>query len=275
VARAVPSYLTTADIQSPSIRYTWDDWNIRAIEEPLDGELIKALETVSLRATLAYAIGSAEWLVYRFMPLLKDRAPWDFLEVAWAMMIDHHYSNYGTGTGWAEYADESDWAGPIKGPIHRALVVVESALQEVSWHAREGLGGYLTYVATAAAQVNKLTLHVLPDAAPYRRWSAQVVARLAALYPVVEGDELGDVVPPEGIDPSRPFDPRRSEELVNAYLRRLDPKSNPFLSPPEAMLQVVEGDEPFAGTPYVFSIEGDRAARHSHGSGDPHAGHQH
>jgi len=164
------------------------------------------------------------------MPLQPDTAPWSFIEAAWAMMIDHHYSNYGKGTGWAEYAGE-EWVGAIKGPINRALVVVESALQEVGWHGHDNPRPYLKYVATAAAQVNKLTQHVVADAAAYWQWSDQVVEQLKVFYPLIDGDELGDVVPAEAIDPSNPFEPpsRRIGECISGE-PRLD--NQPIPQPP-------------------------------------------
>lgn len=261
MSRPIPSYLSTLPVPSNLIRYTWDDWSIEAIEEPLDQELIKAIEKLPRRAGLAYCIGSGEWLVQRLSPFLADEAPWLFLEACWAMLIDHHYSNYGDGTGWAEYADEQ-WGGAIKGPVNRAMLIVESAILEVQWHLRPEPGSYARYVATAAAQVNKLTQHVLEDRTAFQRWSEQIISRLQSLYPLEAGDNLGDVVPPEVVDPLAQFDPLRTESLVNAYLAGLNWTTNPFLSPPHAMVEIIEDDIAFQGKPYRFEIEADRKGRH-------------
>jgi hypothetical protein len=262
MSREVPSYILAASVQATAIRYTWDDWNVRSAEQPLDIELIRVLETLPLRTTVAYAIGSAEWLVYRFLPLVQDNAPWAFLEASWAMMIDDHYTNYGDATGWAEYS-QHDWAGAIKGPVKSALLAVESGLEELAWHAPEHPPNYLKYMARLAGQINALTQHVLPDATAYRQWSGQVIERLKAVYRLIEGDEIGDVVPPQAVDPSFPFKPERTEELVNVYLKGLDYTKNPFLSSPDAMTEVIEDDQPFVGTPYVFDIATDRTSRHA------------
>jgi hypothetical protein len=258
--RRLPSYLSMLAAPSEVIRYQWDDWNIEAVEEPVDAKLVESLEKLPRRATLAYAIGSAEWLVHRLLPFVPDKAPWSFLEAAWAMLVDHHYSNYGDGTGWAEYSND-EWCGAIKGPVSRALTIVECAIQEVHWHLDPEPGSYAHYVAAAAAQVNKLTEHVLEDSQDYRQWSDQVIKRLRTHFPLLTADNMGDVVPAEALDSSQAFDPNRIEQLVNAFLASLDWKTNPFLSSPDAMKEVVDDDNSFEGTPYVFDIEADRAKR--------------
>jgi hypothetical protein len=279
----VPRYLSDAGVQVVSIRYTWDDWNIKAVEEPLDEALVERLVHLSQRAILAFAIGSAEWLVYRLLDLLDDdRAAWEFLEAAWAMCIHVRYSGYGQGSGWAEYvtADPDDeqtvperWNGPIKGPVNRALTVLESAIQELAWHGREDPAAYSRYVARGAARVHKLALHVLADPGPYQDWVQRVLARLEQIYPVKAGDELGDIVPREALDPDGAFDPKLTEALVKAFLARTS-RSNPFLSDSAAMLENIEDDEDFEGVPYVFDIEADRARRAAgHGLGPE--GHRH
>lgn len=281
---SVPEYLAESSVQDESIRFVWDDWKIEQVEEPLDGAMVQRLANMSQRAILAFAIGSAEWLVFRFLRLIEDRAPWEFLEAAWAMMIHVRYSGYGKGTGWAEYAtpDSDDgesvpprWTGPVKGPVGRALTVLESAIQELAWHGVEQPEQYSLYVARGAARVHKLALHVMRDRAdPYLVWVERVLQRLETTYPVVRGDELGDVVPRDAINPDLDFDVDQVELLVNAYLSDVD-MANPFLSDPVAMLEPIEDDPGFVGTPYVYSLTLDRAARKAAAHRDDDAGHRH
>ena len=281
---SIPRYLSESGVQSPEIRYVWDDWNLEQVEEPLDDALVQRLAQMSQRAILAFATGSAEWVVYRFLKLDKEPAPWDFIEAAWAMAIHVRYSGYGKGTGWAEYVtpDEDDgesvpvrWTGPVKGPVSRVLTVLESAIQELAWHGTESPVEYSLYVARGASRIYKLALHVMADEShPYMRWVTSVLQRLEATYPVASGDELGDVVPREALDPGAEFHVDRIEALVTAFLAGAN-RANAFLSDPAGMLEPIEDDADFPGTPYIFSLEEDRAARHAAVRGHGAGGHRH
>ena len=282
----IPKHLRDSGVQSPTIRHTWDDWQLAQVEEPLDDALVQRLARLSQRAILAFATGCAEWVAYRFALLDDDPAPWQFLEAAWAMQVHVRYSGYGKGTGWAEFAapddDDGDsvqarWTGPVQGPISRVLIVLESAIQELAWHGAEDPAAFSQYVARSAARIHKLAQHVMPsDVNTFDPWVATVLARLEASFPVVPGDELGDVVPREALDLESDFQIERTEMWVNNFLAHAD-RANPFLSDPPAMLEPIEDDADFIGTPYVFDLRADRAARQASAAGHVHggAGHDH
>ena len=70
-----PHYIDRARIDSPSVRFTWDEWNVRATYEPVDERLVESLMKLSRRANCAFTIAIAEWIVYRFRSLDRDPAP--------------------------------------------------------------------------------------------------------------------------------------------------------------------------------------------------------
>jgi hypothetical protein len=272
----VPAYLVESGVQTQAARFKWDEWKLKDIEEPYDEVLIERLATCfSQRAILAVGLGSAEWLVYRFMALNNDPAPWDYLEAAWAMMVHYRYSNYGNGTGWIEHAEGSadPWEGAVRGPVTRALTIVQSTIQELAWHGPQNPAEYSRYAARSMATVHRLALHVMEHPAPYSHWMSAALDRLQKTCPLVPGDEVGDVVPRSALNPSEPFEARRIQELVDGFLRHLDPNANPFLSDVEGMMQHIEDDEEpdFPGTPYRFSLALDREVRKAAaaGSGQP------
>ena len=249
---SVPNYIHMAKIQDNSILYAWDDWDDQG-EEPLDEDLVARLEGLSQRATLAFMCGTAEWIVHRLARLCDDPAPSDYLETAWAMLVDVRYCGYGSGTWWQEYAME-EWVGPVKGPLGRALDRLEIAMQQLAWEKENP--------SDRATMLSNLTLYVMTDSAPYRRWREQVLKRLKLLYPRDPEDELGDVVPRQAVDPKFDFKIEQTEFLINEFLSKLDHRSNIFLSSPEGMLEDYDDeDEGFNGTPYIFDIEADRKAR--------------
>jgi hypothetical protein len=258
---SVPNYLIAADIQDDSIRYLWDDWNLDQAEEPIDEALVARLVRISQRAVLAFACGSAEWIVYRFAQLQDDPNPWNYLEAAWAMIIHSKYCGEGSAVGWQEYSTEG-WEGPIKGPIRRSLALLESEIQELAWHGKNNLAEYSAYIASIAANISTLAVHVMTDPSSYKRWCEQVLERFESLYPLNPEDPLGDVVPRKAVDPEFDFDVAQTEALTNEFLASLDYHSNIFLSPPEGMLEYFEDDlDPFTGMPYQFDIERDRSDR--------------
>lgn len=250
---SVAAYLKRAAILDDAVRYPWDDWKALPGTAGPDEEIAGRLKGVSQRAALAFACGSAEWLVYRFEKLCPERAPWDFLIAAWAMIVDVRYGGYGHSTQWQVYSDKG-WDGPIRRPIRNALQILEAALQQVGWNKIDPV--------RRAAKIAALTRYVLSDPTPYERWCDDVIERFNLLYPRNPEDPLGDVVPRQAIDPEFDFNVEQTEALVNQFLATLDYRSNVFLSPPEGMLQHFDDGEDFVGTPYIFDMELDRQVRH-------------
>jgi len=253
VALSIPTYLQAAHIQDNSLRYDWDDWSKVPAAASSDEPVAARLRGISQRAVLAFGCGTAEWLVYRFARLCDDPAPWNFLEAAWAMIVEVRYCGYGSAVQWQDYAREQ-WVGPVKRPIKNTLVRLESAFHLLAWEGHTDPTEY-------TAKISALTSYVMTDPAPFRRWSGKVLDRFEHLYPRNPEDLLGDVVPREAVDPEFDFRVEETEALVNRFLRTLNYRSNIFLSPPEGMLEHFEGDEDFKGTPYVFDMEMDRQAR--------------
>lgn len=240
MTRSVPTYIPLAAIQSNQIRYEWDDWNVEAAEEPINDELLERLQKVSQRASTAFSIASAEWIVFRFATLMDFEEPFWYLETAWAQLIDARY-----GLEWDPL--QAGWDGPVMGPIRQALMWVGDAIEQVEDDLEP---------ADSVATLARLTEYVLPTLDAYRVWCDQVLVRLERSFPFDEMDTKGDVVPREALDPSFDFKAEEIEPLVNVYLSRLDCEANPFLNSAEGMQA-----QGFKGTPYVFSIEKDRQDR--------------
>ncbi len=250
----IPNYLKAANIQDNSLCFVWDDWrSLPGLETP-DEELVARLKGISQRAILAFACGSAEWILYRFANLCDTSAPWNYLEASWAMIIDIHYVGYGDNKkSWQVYAYRG-WEGPVKRPIRNALNHLEIAFYEL---AEE----YRADPSSDAGMISALACYVMTNPTSYNQWCTQVLNRLEKLYPRNPKDELGDVVPRQALDPEFDFTIEQTEALINEFLSKLDHHSNIFLSSPEGMLEHFEGEEDFKGTPYVFEIELDRKLR--------------
>lgn len=236
----VPGYIRLAEIQSKIIRYKWDDWDVEVAEEPIDEDLLSRLQKVSQRASAAFGVASAEWIIFRFARLMDYEEPFWYLEAAWAQIIDARY-----GLEWDPL--QAGWEGPVMGPIRQALMWVGDAIEQVDDDLEP---------AESGATLARLSEYVLPIPDAYHFWCHQALARLEKFFPLDEKDSKGDVVPREVMDPSFDFRVNAIEHLVNSYLSRLDREDNPFLNSPEGMVE-----QGFKGTPYVFKISEDRQDR--------------
>jgi hypothetical protein len=250
MALTIPNYLKAANIQDNSIRYAWDDWKTLPVEETPNEEVVGRLERVSQRAGLAFMAGTAEWIVYRFAKLCDTSDPWNYLEAAWAMIIDVRY--YGYGKDRKEFTAKG-WEGPVKGPIVSVLLRLGHAIEQLFLEGAEP--------ARHAGLAASLAVYIMNDPTPYKQWSQQILDRLESLYQRHPEDEVGDVVPRQAIDPELDFHVDQTETAINHFLRSLDYRANPFLSTPEGMLTSFEPEDAFVGIPYTFNIESDRLAR--------------
>lgn len=240
MAFTVPRYVQVPNIQNPTIRYTWDDWNVEEVDMPLDERLQERFGAISQRAVVAFTIGTAEWIVYRFGALSDDPFPGQRLEAAWAQVVHFRYS-------YEQDVNLDEWNGPVRGPIGIAIRRVVYAIQQ----AESGLDP-----AWRAGRASNLAEHVIADPTSYRGWRERILDRLEDLYPLDYDETLGEVVPMEALDPEFDFNVDQTESLINQFLVRLDYNSNPFLNSPDKMLA-----QGFKGTPYVFDIERDRRDR--------------
>jgi hypothetical protein len=241
----LPNYIQASHVQNNIIRYEWDDWNIERAQEPFDKVLYERLLGVGMRANVAFTIGTAEWIVYRFGLLADDPLPLRYLEAAWAQMIDWRYGAY---YGWQDLTKDEEWKGPVKGPVGVAMSRVMYAIQQT-----EESGGDPSVRAT---WISSLARYVIPVPEEYQAWRESVLKRLETIYARDRGDPKGEVVPKEAIDPEYEFRVEQTESLVNDFLTTLDCRRNAFLHSPDQMLA-----EGFRGTPYVFNREQDRKTR--------------
>jgi len=243
----VPEYVSRASIDSPKIHFEWDDFGDQ-LEDDYDADLEDVLNAVTQRAVLGFMCGDAEWLVYRFSGLLSDPGPGDFLAASWAMTVDLRYR----GLSWNEYAGEH-WTGPIQRPIHEGLELLETALERV-WNKEDD-------PATFATRLSMLTEYVLPEVTAYRSWRDATLQRLSASCRRDYDDDPGDPIPREALDPQIPFDPDASETQINRFLASLESARNPFLRSAADMQAGNDEFDAFAGQPYTFDLNDDRAQR--------------
>ena len=228
--------------QENNLRYQWDDWNVEQADSPIDKSLQARLDNLSYRSLIGYYLVSGEWIVSRLRPFLANSLPYEYLEAGWVMSIDWRY-----GDDWELLEADSEWTGPVKGPVREAMKWISFSIQQ------SDEGGN---VAWGAAHITKLTEYILPSHSAYVQWRERILPRLETLYPRDSHDRLGDVVPREAYDPEVDFKVDEGAFLVSQFLGRMQNTPNRFLNSSEEMRR-----NGFAGTPFVFNIDQDRRLR--------------
>lgn len=235
-----PPYITQLRHPDQPLRYTWDDWDFEAAERPIDKSLLLRLQALGQRANVAFCIGCAEWIAYPLRSLLNDDFAFQRLEAAWAQVIDPRYA-------WALIETPQQWAGPVRRPVRRAIELVQDSVEAMRLDQSP---------AACGSTLSALVLHLLEDPVPFRQWQHAVVDRLTQLYPLNPNETMGEVLPREALDPTRPFDIEQTQDLVQNFLDRVSQAENPFFRARREMI-----DEGFVGMPYWFDVQEDRKMR--------------
>jgi hypothetical protein len=227
-------------VQDISIAYKWDDWNVEDAYEPLDENFTNRMAMLSYRANEAFTAGCVEWIIYRFGFLSNDSTPANYIEAAWAAMLDWRYAKY------FEPVDE-EWHGPVRRVLEVAIVLMVEVIDRTESYDLPEI---------SSASISNLAKHVMSQSKSFEEWQEWAVERLTLFYPRDEEEPLGPVVPREALDPDIEFSPSDTPEYINRFLKSLDFRKNEFLEPPETMLK-----SGFEGHPYTFNAAEDRRQR--------------
>ncbi|MEY4563912.1 MAG: hypothetical protein RLZZ618_3189, partial [Pseudomonadota bacterium] len=235
--------IAAAQLAEPRIRYVWQDFEESGLYEltEKDEELAEKIDELPYRACLALTIAAAEWIVYRYDGLADIGMHLDFIEGAWAAVVDDRYLR-----PWRP--DEDECSGPVKGPLACALLIVQDAIESMV-HEDDG-GVPIVYMSRLAARV-------LPDKKAFLAWRNDAIARLMPRAPRDDDDTLGDVLPREFFDPAEVIASDADVELLVArFLATLDPDRNPSLQSVEDMEELH-----FDGPHFTFDLARDRSER--------------
>ena len=228
----VPAYIADARIASADARYVWDEWNVRSYFMIADEAELARFDALTGKANTALLIAVGEWICERFSALSADSRPLSFLEAAWAGAIDLSYCVF------TETVDD-EWRGPIRGPLAITIQIANDALFHLVEEPR---------VAPRVCWMVALARHVLPNTDAFEAWLEKCVRRLETYHSksvekVVEQDLFeplpgqGTAVPRAALNPDFRYDPAQAAPLLDAFLRNLDPTSNPYLRHPKEVAQ--------------------------------------
>jgi hypothetical protein len=239
---SLPSPIQRAEIVDSQLVFPWDEWNLRPYYDHDAKGWHKRLSALSIRAQIALATASGEWVCHRFSSVDRDARPLQMLEAGWAGVISPAYVRMPEPV-------EEEWRGPARGPLYIVMLIVTDAFNNLDMDPDGSVRAIWMY---------NLAQHVLPRTDAYDAWFSEVVQRLEQGYALpAPGEEdlfsglpqgMGVAVPRDLFDTSLPFDPVDADAQIDAFLQGLDWRRNEYLSPPESMSE----DGFFEGTPYRY-----------------------
>ena len=236
---SIPTYIHNANINTPVIRYIWDDTRVdedfRYQCGDFDG-LLSKLKNISLHGRIVLGIGIYEWIIWRYHSLSDDPIPFQLAESAWCANVNNEYGEY-------IELDRDEYAGPVKAPLWCAVTWLLPMVHFSDNDDNEWQDG-IDFLA-------RLAMHILPETKPFEQWLNTVVDRLMKMHPAPEDDPFedlfddehieerrGPLVAREALDPSFDYHPDQAPALLDNFLRSIDHSKNPFLRSPEELMEL-------------------------------------
>ncbi len=210
-----PPYVPIQEIETLPLSHSWDDWDPYVVLPPADEFTVSQLDGVHNMGITAFAIGCAEWVVYRFGKHCNDSTPYNYIEAYWAYVMGHEDVDI-------PVTEHDEWTGVVRGPISLALMTVMNTV----FLSEDGPPSEECGIA------EQTVLHVLPQKTLFLEWRDAVLERLGFLCARDEANPDGSPVPREILDPSVALTPESLGELTEHFLAELDYDANPHINPP-------------------------------------------
>jgi len=237
--RRPPSHIAEASMPVDAPDYVWNDQTDEEVmfHQPRIAHRINAM---SDRAGLAFSLGALEWTLWRFHRLLPDdehQRVFQFLDAAWAGIVDWNYLDAFISSPWEETLDRE-----IGGPLAASFFCLEEAFGS----ARDSKPFMHHPVA-----ISEVALRVCGVPEVFKSWRRSIIERLVEVAPKDFSAWLGQPLPRDIVSPTYVSTPDKDGERIGAYLQSLDWQGNPFLGKPEEMKAAG-----FEGEPYRWPSSG-------------------
>ncbi len=234
--RRPPPHIAEAGVPSTRPDYLWTH---QTSEEVLfhQPRIAHRIGEMSARAALAFSLGALEWTLWRLREGLPDDRTFQFLDAAWAGLVDWRYLDAFIDFPWEETFDRE-----IAGPLAASFFCLEEAFAD----ARDDKP-FIHHPVS----ISEVALRVcgVPDA--FKAWRRVTIDRLIERDPKDYSARLGHELPRDIVDPAYASSGPRDDERIAAYLASLDWQANPYLGKPEEMKA-----DGFEGEPYRWPATG-------------------
>ena len=255
MALELPNHIRESSLVDAEIKYTWKKpWQCK-FEVP---RLYNRISPIYGRGLLALSAGFAEWVFWLLNRHTDETIFFEFIEATWASVIDRRYLNhiskrygdfteeyYNLGINPLNTSDfwnyKEDLCHSIRGPLFVSIHLLGEAVDLTVPSRQDG--------ATRAVYLSNLAEQIVGKAPEFKKWRKAVVERLIK-YHAREYDLdnwMGTPVPREVLDLKYDYKPEMANELLSAFLEKLDPSKNRFLLTSEELIDIG-----FEGTPYTL-----------------------
>lgn len=224
-----PLHIIAAGVPFTAPDYVWtaetDDDIL--LPQPL---LSRRLAEMSDRAALAFSLGAIEWVFWRLHTMVPDDGVFQFLDAAWAGLVDWRYLDAFIDRPWEETFDRE-----VGSPIEAAISRLELAFA----NARNG-----TAFFDQPVTISEVALRVCGVPEAFKAWRRTTIARLIEVAPAPSFG-LGRPLSRDIVDPTSTASSEENDARISAYLASLDWRNNRYLGKPDEMKAAG-----FAGEPY-------------------------
>ncbi|GAA3952124.1 hypothetical protein GO495_12355 [Chitinophaga oryziterrae] len=230
--RMPPPHIAAADLPQTPVSYRWDN----TTEEEMmffQMNIAHRIAEMSDRAALAFSLGALEWTLWRLRPELPGDDMFQFLDAAWAALIDWRY---------LKSFDLPDWEEDFEQPVGRPLCLSFEVLQSSFAEARNGKPFMHNPVI-----ISKVALYVCGRPDVFKMWRRSIIRRLTGMYPIDRTAPAGRPMPRSLLHPGYVPSPAVDNKHIADYLSGLNWQTNPFLRSPDEMLE-----KGFEGMPYTW-----------------------
>lgn len=253
MALEMPPFVAKAGVADAPIKFKWaDPWDCR-FEVP---RLQNQIAPVYARSVMALTAGFAEWVVWRLKAGSTDPIFLQFIEAAWASVVERRYLNHISKAyasrikkyfSISENALQIDnlWTNDdLQNPSRGPLFVAMRLLGEVADRTTPRGNG-----AMESVFLSNLVEQITNKSSAFKEWRRFAIKRLQDHYCIKMEDEdlLGPPVPRQVLDPDFEYEPEMAPGLIKTFLESLDYSANPFLVPPNELKKLG-----FEGKAYSF-----------------------
>lgn len=210
-----PPYIPIENLSKIDIYEDWDSDNPYGNLGEVVDETIERLSILSNRAILAYSIGCAYWVVYRYSSKEDINILLKYIEACFPCL-------FALSDRIPNELIQDEWTGPVRGPLQFSVFLIAD-----TWYS-----GEFDVPAEQGAYSEKLVFYAIPreynERALFLAWRKVILTRLERNYKRDVDNPDGMGVPLDILDPTVELEPNQYKQQMLSAILKID-KNNEFL----------------------------------------------
>lgn len=210
-----PPYIPIEDLSKIDIYEDWDSDNPYSNLGEVVDETIERLSVLSNRAILAYSIGCAYWVVYRYSGKEDINILLEYIDACLPCL-------FALSDRVPNELIQDEWTGPVRGPLQFSVFLIAD-----TWHS-----GEFDAPAEQGADSEKLVFYAIPkernERVLFLIWREVILSRLEKNYQRNVDNPDGMGVPIDILNPNVELEPNEYKQQILSAVLKID-KGNKFL----------------------------------------------